>query len=50
MTDTSIKISLESYQELVFRKLDTGVPIKVQIERLLKVKNVTTTKTSKRIK
>ncbi len=36
--DTTIKISLEAYQELVLRKISTGVPIKVQIDRILKVK------------
>jgi hypothetical protein len=50
MSDTSIKISLKAYQELVLRKISTGVPIKVQVDRLVKVKNDTTTKITKRTK
>ena len=36
----SIRISLESYQELVLRKIDSGVPITTQIDHLLRDKNV----------
>lgn len=38
MSDQSIRISLEAYQELVLRKISTGVPIGRQIEDLLKIK------------
>ena len=50
MSDTSIKISLQAYQELVLRKISTGVPIRTQIDRILKVKNDTITKPTKRTK
>lgn len=35
----SIRISLKSYQELSLRKISTGVPITIQVDKLLKVKN-----------
>jgi hypothetical protein len=49
----SIRISLEAYQELVLRKISTGVPITTQIDRLLintliqEVKNGTKSKTAR---
>ena len=43
----TIKIPLEVYQELVLRKVDTGVPISEQIRRLLKVKKCKPVKISK---
>ena len=46
----SIRISLEAYQELVLRKISSGVPIIVQIDKLIGGKNVTTTKTAKNTK
>lgn len=48
MTDQSIKISLEAYQELVLRKISTGVPIKVQIEKWLKIGEKNDKKSTKR--
>jgi hypothetical protein len=39
----SIRISLGAYQELVLRKISSGVPITEQINRLLKVKNANPT-------
>ena len=35
MNQVTIKISLETYQELALRKIDTGVPIATQVERLV---------------
>lgn len=35
MSDTTIKISLEAYQELVLKKIETGVPIRRQIDDLV---------------
>ncbi len=35
MADTTIKISLEAYQELVLKKIETGVPITRQIDDLV---------------
>ena len=37
--EQSIKISLEAYQELVLRKIDSDVPITKQIDKLLGIKN-----------
>lgn len=37
MKEPTIKISLEAYQELVLRKIDTDVPITKQIDKLLGV-------------
>lgn len=33
--EQSIKISLDAYQELILRKISTGVPITKQIDKLL---------------
>lgn len=35
----SIRISLKAYQELVLKKITVGLPITVQIDKLLKVKH-----------
>lgn len=50
MQDTSIKVSLEAYQELVLRKISTGVPIKTQIDRILEISHDTAKKSRKRSK
>lgn len=51
MSDQSIKISPSAYNELILRKQESGVPIKIQVDQLVGVKyEDTTTKTTKRVK
>lgn len=35
--DITIKISIEAHQELLLRKLDTGVPVRTQIDHWLEL-------------
>lgn len=36
----SIKITLKTYQELILRKIDSGVPITKQIDKLVFIKGM----------